>query len=227
MASYCLRLKTFLGICVLLFLLAFVAETQTSTNNISTTNHPNILNLLGPDGRLTEAAYHFTTKAYDREALRLVIEEANKVAMELQLPEQLPIAETNLTGAFILGYGMSYLPPGMIGNVHTRDYGYFVSVGHKLSFVEGTHQYQDCLKWSQHYQWPLSRIDTNQAYQLATQWMVAASMDDKALNRDCEVHIELDPLANDSIGKSKKNVFIPVYFVYWSSPVTSLKATAM
>jgi hypothetical protein len=199
----------------------FTAEAQTSSTNSSTTNRSNIPDMLTSDGRLTHEAFRFTTKAYEREALKLVIEEANKVAEELQLPEKLPITETNLTRAFIVGYGMSFLPPGMIGNVHTRDYGYFVSVGHKLSFVEGAHQDQDCMKWREQYKWPVSRIDTNQAYQLATQWMVAASMDVTALNRDCQVRVEPDSYWNAAL--LKKGSFVPIYDVFWVSPQNRAK----
>lgn len=207
-------LTMFVSACVLLTL--FTAEAQTPSTNSATTNRSNIPDMLTPDGKLTHEAYHFTTKAYQREALRLVIEEANKVAKELQLPEKLPITETNLAGTFMVGYGMSFLPPGMIGNVHTRDYGYFVSVGHKLSFVEGAHQNEDCIKWREQYKWPVNRIDTNHAYQLATQWMMAASMDVKALNRDCQVRVEPDSFWNAPL--LKKGSFVPIYDVFWVSP---------
>jgi hypothetical protein len=210
------ELKMLLGACILLSLFTVVAQpTGMETAAIGMTNNPKIPKMLRPDGKLTHEAFIFTTKAYEREALRLVIEEANKVAKELQLPEKLPITETNLTRAFIVGYGMSFLPPGMIGNVHTRDYGYFVSVGHKLSFVEGAHQDGDCMNWRQHYRWPVSRIDTNGAYQLATQWLAAASMDVNGLNRDCQLRIEPNSYWNSGV---KKGMFVPIYDVFWISP---------
>jgi hypothetical protein len=43
----------------------------------------------------------FTTEAYKREALQLVLQEANQVAQQLRLPEEMPITESNLAGAFI------------------------------------------------------------------------------------------------------------------------------
>lgn len=104
--------------------------------------------------------------------------------------------------------------PKMIGNVHTKDHGYFVSVGHKLSYVEGAHQDEDCLKWMEEYRWPKSRMDTKGAYQLATQWLATAQMDVGALNRDCRVRIEPDPFANRALGRGK---FVPIYFVSWRS----------
>ena len=178
------------------------------------TNAATIPKLFGPNGKVTSEGLHFTTKAYEKEALRFVIKEANEAAKDLQLPDNLPIAETNLTRVFIIPYGKSRLRPEPIGNVLTRDYGYFVSVGHKLSYVEGAHQDSDCLRWMDEYHWPKSRMDTAGAYQLATQWLAAARMDVQALNRDCRMHIELDSFANPSKRTTK---FVPLYFVYWQS----------
>jgi len=174
--------------------------------------------MIDANGQLTQLpheAYTFTTQAYNREALRLVLGEANRAAKALHLPEDLPITEASLTRRFILGYGMSLGRPRGIGNVHTRDYGYFVSVDHKLSFVEGAHQDEDCLRWIKEYKWPRSQIDTNSAYRLATQWLEAVSMDVKGLNRDCRVHLGLDTFANPP--KAKTATFVPLYNVYWQS----------
>ncbi|PWU15727.1 MAG: hypothetical protein C5B50_14950 [Verrucomicrobia bacterium] len=173
-----------------------------------------IHSLIGPDGKLNSKGRRFSTPAYNREALRLVIQEANTAAAQLHLPEKLPITEQDLTRVFISGYGMSLMWLGAIGNVHTRDYGYFVSVDHKLSFVEGAHQDQDRLEWAAHYRWPKSKLDKQVAYQLATQWLAAAQMDVIALNRDCHSRVELDSFTNS--GKNSEE-FVPIYEVFWES----------
>lgn len=76
---------------------------------------------------------NFTTPAYRKEALRLVIEEANRVAQELNLPENLPITESNLVEVFIS-------PPSMVrlgfGNITTSNYTYYATVGDKFSYLE-------------------------------------------------------------------------------------------
>jgi hypothetical protein len=203
-------------ICLGTAVLAAVAQDTRFETNTPTTNRSHVPNLFRPDGKLSSEAFRFTTKAYEREALRLVLEEANRVVKELGLPETFPIAETNLSRAFIVGYGLSHMPPRMIGNIHTRDYGYFVSVDHKLSFVEGAHQDRDCLEWMEKYRWPMSRMDTNGAYQLATQWLAAARMDVTSLNRDGVVRIEPESFANQGLKRTGK--FVPIYFVYWQSP---------
>src|SRR5436190_23151351 len=53
---------------------------------------------------VTTEKSHSTTGAYEREALRLLIQEANKVAGELGLREKLPITEAGLARVFILRY---------------------------------------------------------------------------------------------------------------------------
>src|SRR5436189_5095699 len=88
---------------------------QTSVSHQGTSDS-NLPKLIRPDGKLTSEAFHFTTKAYEREALRLVVEQANVVAKQLQLPESLPITEATLSRAFIVGYGMSLMHPRIIGN---------------------------------------------------------------------------------------------------------------
>lgn len=158
----------------------------------------------------------FTTRAYQREAFKLVLEEANKGAAELNLPEKLPIIESNLMERYIVRYGASRIGFKPIGMVSTTNYSYCVSVDHKLCYVEGTHQDQDALKWRVKYKWPLSQMDTNTPYQLATQWLSAVSMDVNGLNRNCEVHIVPDRYWNNPKFNSK--TFVPIYEVYWLSP---------
>lgn len=212
--------KLFLASCLFACSVTFVIIASAQDGRITpgglfARNSSGLPILIGADGRFLSGGVSFTTRPYEQEALKLVLAEANRVAKELNLPEQLPITKTNLTRTFIGSYGMSLAPRKMIGNVHTRDYGYFVSVGHKLSYVEGAHQDQDCLNWMEQYRWPKSRIDTNAAYQLATQWLAAARMDVASLNRDCQVHIEPDRFANGEEDRSGK--FVPIYFVYWES----------
>jgi hypothetical protein len=190
-------------------------DTESSPKSLTDTNTAIIPGLIRPDGKLTSEGFRFSTEAYEREAVKLLLEEANRVAKELRLPESLPITESNLTRVFIVRYGMSLMKPKMIGNIHTKDYGYFVSVGHRLSYVEGAHQDEDALRWMDEYRWPKDRLDTQGAYQLATQWLAAARMDVESLNRECRVQIKPDPFANRDPGRGK---FVPIYFVSWQSP---------
>ncbi len=170
---------------------------------------PGVPSPIGPDGKYTPALM-FTTKAYHDEAFRMVLREANRVAAELRLPEKLPITETDLVGRFISSFGYAHVKKA-IGNVTTSNYTYYVSQGNKFCYLEGTHQDADCRRYQRLYTWPLSRMDTNQAYQLAAQWLAAASMDVVALNRDCSVFVQPDrDYVHPPQGK-----FVPVYYVSW------------
>ncbi len=171
----------------------------------------------------------FTTPAYNREALRLVIQEANRVAEELHLPLELPIAETNILRTFITPYAMSRHTFGSIGNVTTSNYTYCVSIDGKFSYLERSHQDQERLRWTSEYSQPISRVDTNTgqqvvdtnavnslldtntAYQLATQWLAEVSMDVKGLSRDCHVYIQPTTVW----GHAGTIDLLPLYSVCW------------
>ena len=170
---------------------------------------PGVPNPIGPDGKIT-AAIRFTTKAYHDEAFRLVLQEANRVASELRLPEKLQITEADLVERYINPFGYAHVQKA-IGNVTTRNYTYYVSQGNKFSYLEGTHQDADCRRYQRLYTWPLSQMDTNQAYELATQRLARVTMDVAALNRDCSVSVDPEKdYVHPPQGK-----FVPVYYACW------------
>jgi hypothetical protein len=195
---------------------AFSQDASLSTNHGATTNLLKIQTSIQTDDKQTSGDLRFTTETYEKEAFRLVLQEANKAAQELHLPEKLPIAASDVVEKFIVGYGMSQVTPKIIGNIHTRDYGYFVAIDHKLSFIMRAHQDQECMKWRKDNRLPLRRMNTNVPYQLATQWLAAASMDVKALNRDCSLLVRPNPYWNAAL--SGTGTFVPIYDVAWLSP---------
>lgn len=141
------------------------------------------------------------------------------MASELNLSETLPIMQTNLLAAYIS-------PPRMaqgskvIGNVTTSNYVYAPFFGSRFSLVR-THLQDEYSQLQKQYLWPMSRMDTNAAYQSATQFLNAASMDVKALNRDCSLTIR----AFTPEGEQSAH-FVPVYWVSWSKdgePVASVE----
>jgi hypothetical protein len=171
---------------------------------------PGVPNPIGLDGKYTHAMM-FTTTAYQNEALKLVIREANKVAKELKLPDELPITESNIVKAFINPFGYAYAKKA-VGNVTTKSYVYYVSQGNQFSYLESPHQDELCRKFQASSTLPVSQINTNEALKQATKWLKAASMDVKALNRDCWVKVELDnAYVHPPAGK-----LVPVYYVSWS-----------
>jgi hypothetical protein len=199
---------------LVLALCANAQDKQSESNSDSKTNLPKLTS----KQRFQQLV--FTTPAYRSEALRLVIQEANKVAEELNLLEQLPIMETNLVAAYIPPPKMAQRLGGALGNVTTSNYTYYVSIANKFCFLEQDHLEQGYDKLRMQYLWPISRMNTNEAYQLATQWLAAASMDVKGITRDCDVHID----AFTPEGKNGKH-FVPVYWVYWTGRERQARGT--
>jgi hypothetical protein len=173
---------------------------------------PGVPRVVDTNGNVIEIYHGFTTRQYQHAAVKLILQEANKVAAELQLPdEHLPITETNLTEAIITPFGYNYRSR-RIGSVTTKNYCYFVSQGDKFSYLEGTHQTEDSYRFQDSYTWPISRMDTKQAYQLATQWLAAVSMDVKTMNADCSVTVKPDT----GLFESPHGKFVPIYYVSWT-----------
>ena len=174
-----------------------------------------------PRGTLTADEALFTTRKYNREAIRLVLEEANEAARQLGLPEKLPITEGDLQQAYAVPYGLTRFGRRGIGSVWTANYVYFVGIDRRLSGIAHARYNEACNKWRAEYRWPTNRIDTNGAYQLATQWLAAVSMDVDRLNEDCKVLIR--PNAYWNSGLIKKRTFVPIYDVHWLTPENQAK----
>ncbi len=171
---------------------------------------PGVPNPIGPDGRYTHAMM-FTTKAYETEARKRLIAEANDVAQQLQLPEKLPITESNMVSSFISPFGYAYAKKAL-GTITTTNYAYFFSQGSKFSYLVNRHQDELCREFETSNTLPISVIDTNDALTLAKQWLAAVSMDLAGLNRDCVVTVKPDTTyIHSPAGK-----FVPVYYVLWS-----------
>jgi len=164
----------------------------------------------GPDGALAVTAPVPT--AYRQEVLRLLTSEATRVASQLALPEKLPITEADLVGA--------YVPPpslarfiGALGSIGTTNYTYYVSVANKFSFLERAGVQGENRRLLRECLWPISRMDTNAAHSLATQLLAQASMDVRAIERDCRVTVL--PWTPE---RGHGEMFVPLYWVYWVRP---------
>lgn len=180
---------------------------------------PGVPRVVNPDGSLLFIDSLFTTEAFQEEGLRLAIAEANKVARELRLPEMLPIAKSNLTHSFISPFGYSYVNK-RLGNVTTENYSYGVAQNYKFSDLTIANWEKRCFEIRDKYRWPLSKIDTNQAFKLAVMWMKALRMDVESLNRECQVKSVVSPFWNE-VGPGEPlrgTTFVPIYEVSWLSP---------
>jgi hypothetical protein len=173
-----------------------------------------------PDPFGTSERYgpHFdiTTAAYEKEARRLVLEEATRVATELGLPEELPLTESNIVRSFIPPFGFAYMQKA-VGNVESRNYMYIVGKDWRFSTLEIVNSSGGEASYARKYRWPSDRLDTNAAYNLATQWLAAVSMDVAGLNRDCVMHAAPDPHWSRFRWNTPftNATFRPIYSVYW------------
>jgi hypothetical protein len=162
---------------------------------------------LFPRRRMTRDERHFTTPAYQQEALRLVLEEANQIAVDFHLPEHVPITRSNLVEVMIF-------PPRFgqvigLGNISTSNYTYFVRLEQKLTDVALRNILSSYTRLPKDQLVPLSRIDTNAAFQAAKEMLAGASVDVAALNRDCTV--EIIPY----IPEDNPRRFSQIYMIYW------------
>lgn len=167
------------------------------------------------DGNVVAIDNRYTTPAYYEVASQYIRQEMNDVAGKLQLPDEtLPLTSANARyGA--TGYGRS-LTMEILGSGSTANYVYSFSHGNKFSEVELTAEEQFC-RDAGNSPLPIKQFDTTAPYQLATQWLAAVSMDVAALNRDCEVHVAVDPFWNQlsKLGDKPAKTFVPLYLVWW------------
>jgi hypothetical protein len=163
---------------------------------------------------LERMLWHYTPEAYKKAAIKVLVEEANRAAHELGLPEKLPIKAEDLVGNHIDSPFWSE-HVGAFGSIATSNYYYFASRDNKLSFIVrnlggddvGEPAFMESLK--KRYLRPKSEMNTNAACAMALQWLAAAGMDTKALERDSKVRVLTWEIGDN---------FVPVYYVSWRQP---------
>lgn len=175
---------------------------------------------IDPDGNVVSIDHQFSTPQYQRAAAQLVLQEANRVAEEMRLPEEvLPITETNVLALHTYPFGFSYSENSMGGVARTSNYVYMVSKENKFSGLAVADYDQTCLRLAKTLV-PLDQMDTNAAYQLATQWLATVSMDVAGLNRDCKPHAAVSAYWSGlgKLGRVPTKAFAPIYFIWWTTP---------
>jgi hypothetical protein len=171
------------------------------------------------NGHVISINHGFTTPQYQLAAAQLLLQEANRAAEELRFPDEvLPITKSNVTELHVTPFGYSYIYK-TIGVIGTSNYVYMVSKGDKLSGLCVAGYDEACLRLEK-ISLPLEQMDTKAAYQLATQWLGCVSMDVNGLNRDCKAHVAVSPYWNglSRLGETPRKNFLPIYYVWWTSP---------
>jgi hypothetical protein len=147
-----------------------------------------------------------TTPAYRQAALSLVLQEANHYAARLKLSERLPIASNDLREVRIATPWLEQ-KFGMLGSIRTENYSYGVAKGNRLVYITGKEEAQrlDVSHKRKHVR-PWSELNTNTAFQLATQWLTLAYVDVARLAREYECTIGAVEFGDG---------FVPNYSVWW------------
>lgn len=207
---------------VFFLFIAFQAQSQVILPNYDLAGRelpPGVPKMVDTNGNVIYVNPMFTTGPYREHICDLLLKEANQVAQELQLSEKLPITRSNLVGGFISPFGFTYAYK-KVGNISTTNYNYGVEQDYKFSDLALANLDEHCLEYRAKYQWPTNRINTAEAYQLATQWLVAAHMNVNTLNKECRVKVDIDHFWNGLRPgeKIKKKTFVPIYNVSWLSP---------
>jgi hypothetical protein len=161
---------------------------------------------------LQRLRWRATTAAYEQAAIDTLLDEVNQIALELELPERLPITRSDLIETRISTPFWAE-STGQFGFVSTSNYYYYANAANKLSSIVpnfGTDDirrpaYLDSLR--KRYLLPKAQMDTNAAYAMATQWLAKAGMNVEALERDAE-KVDVSAWV---IG----NRFVPIYVVRW------------
>lgn len=155
----------------------------------------------------------FTTEAYKAAALKVMLNEVNWAARALRLPENLPIEASNLTDV-IIGTPFTADHQGYFATVRTEQYGFSAgqklrSIGRPYRFTGAEEHYIASLRLR--YTMPKSRMNPTSAYNLATQWLAAVSVDLKRLEADYPSRITVPWDFGDQS--------VPLFTIEWSKPI--------
>lgn len=150
------------------------------------------------------------TERYNREILRLMMAEASRIATELKLDEQLPITRTHVTLLSLVHAAKSY---GYIGTCDTRNYTYIFYMHDGGIVCSGLDRigYKDFIEARNTHVFPISRHDSNRAFQVAIELMDKINIDVESLNRDCVVRIHFPHWR-----RLFSREFAPIYMVVWT-----------
>jgi hypothetical protein len=155
---------------------------------------PGVPRTVDTNGSVEYIDHYYTTQAYENEACRLMILEANRAAQALHLEEDLPITRSKIDVASVCPFGFFY-GHGLMGYVSTTNYTYRVLTTGKLDHIEIDHSYEVWRDF-QDKLLPENQMDNHAAYELATHWLTSLSVDVKALNRDCQLTVASSPILN-------------------------------
>ncbi len=150
-------------------------------------------------------AWKYSTKAYEKEATRLLLQEANRVAVELRLKEHIPITTND---AFAI-----HIPPpamGMLGTMSTTNYVYYFSAHRKFTGLDIRRNEKSWSEDEKKFSWPATRFNATNAFREGVEILKKADVDVNGLERDCTRTVEA--VWPDG---EKADHFFPDYWIRW------------
>ncbi|HET7624593.1 MAG TPA: hypothetical protein VFM25_04950, partial [Verrucomicrobiae bacterium] len=174
--------------------------------------------------RTSAARYHdrallylHTTPAYEAAVLNLLSNQTSLTVKKLKLAQPLPVP-------IVTNYYSILSPPmGIGGMILTTNYAFEFQKGHlsslgKRNWLPMTNGIPEPRAYNEFFHRP-SLVTSNGAYQLATQWLGALSVDVAALEQKNPPHIRREPADEmDADGTSSTNWFPgPLFQISWGT----------
>jgi len=148
---------------------------------------------------------------YKAHALAQMTAEASRAALALRLPEALPLSATNLSGSYICPLWFAGAREGGLGNIETRDFAYGFQSNYKLGTIQRRNEFEALGLLMHEYNWPISRLDTNGAINIAHEFLALFRADLPSLDRDCRISVIA---TRPDIGRRDEH-FTPFYYIQW------------
>lgn len=191
-----------------LFIFCFFLAVSAESQSIPDYNAKTEWGQLTSEQRLQRL--NFTTSAYRQQVFQMILAEASNVAKKLNLTEKTPIKKNDVTEFFISTpqYAKMF---GSLGSIATSDYEYYFSVDNKFSSIVRANYDDELKQLIKNYHWPMWKVDTNAAYQWATQMLCAVSVDVVKLNEDCVRTVGF------CLPDEKNKFFVPNYRISWKA----------
>ena len=156
----------------------------------------------------------FVSLAYRYVALALMLAEANHAIDQLDLPDWKPIAAAEIVSHHV---SPPRLRPG--GSLDTRKFMFGFGSEGKLQFIHAYQPEHDLPVEERNKRWSTmkSLIGTNEAHQLATNWLAKLDVDVAALERTHPVRVNQEFFYEGGIVSPERVVMLPRFEVKWGT----------
>jgi hypothetical protein len=156
----------------------------------------------------------FISLAYKYVALALMMAEANHVVRQLDIPGWKPVEPSGVVSYYIA-------PPRLLsgGSVDTQTHMFGFGREGQLQFIHRREPDPDLSIEERHRRWAKmkSLIGTNEAYQLATNWLAKLEVDVAALEKTHPPRVTQEYYYRGGVPSADRIVMLPRYEVKWGT----------